>query len=348
MADLSQLFQTNPWIGSLALGQQVNQENQNNALKQQELSQLMQQRANMHPLEMDAKRLGNESLGAQIPGQRATSQSLQRTADFGKRTLDSDVEAHNAKNKNQMYMSVGGHLGTVANGIEGLSDIEKPAALARELEALGAPPELKQKLMMRYSSVAPAQLAERLRADSDRLLRETPAYAQNFDQESLRTSADIVKQRSRQDHEKELERMRIESGKYDKIPRPSPTGESELAKARSARERHQKLIDLAMQAKQNGDDATAAHYMQRAEAVRPQAEAELNAFNPKPGEINAGAVAGLPTNPPLSIAPPGGGAQGAGAALAGRVTVVSPDGKRGSIPANQLEQALKQGYKKAQ
>lgn len=29
----------------------------------------------------------------------------------------------------------------------------------------------------------------------------------------------------------------------------------------------------------------------------------------------------------------------------GRVTVVSPDGKRGSIPANQLQQALSAGYK---
>jgi len=119
----------------------------------------------------------------------------------------------------------------------------------------------------------------------------------------------------------------------------SPDFWSSYYKVKGARNQHSALIAEAN--KIGPDDPTYPVLVRMAEAIRPQAEAEIASV--KPGSINTGELAGVPTNAGPAIAPkaPTGLKP---AAPAGRV-VIYKDGKPvGSVPAGQLQEALKQGY----
>lgn len=134
----------------------------------------------------------------------------------------------------------------------------------------------------------------------------------------LRMHKDIVKQReltnAQYDRAMGLERLRgenavnlanvnIEGGKYKRSGKAILTADQAIDNAKTAKERHQKLIDAATVASQEGDEELAARYRARAEAIRPQAEAELVAVNPKPGTPDLPAL-GIGVNPSRPIAPP--------------------------------------------
>lgn len=119
----------------------------------------------------------------------------------------------------------------------------------------------------------------------------------------------------------------------------SPDFWSSYYKVKGARNQHSALIAEAN--KIGPDDPTYPVLVRMAEAIRPQAEAEIASV--KPGSINTGELAGVPTNAGPAIAPkaPTGPKP---VAPAGRV-VIYKDGKPvGSVPTGQLQEALKQGY----
>lgn len=95
----------------------------------------------------------------------------------------------------------------------------------------------------------------------------------------------------------------IDAGKFKKGNKLILTLDQAIDNSKSAKERHQKLIDAATQAEQEGEPDAAARYRARAEAIRPQAEAELLA-TPKPGTADLGAL-GVQANPNVNIAPTG-------------------------------------------
>jgi len=68
---------------------------------------------------------------------------------------------------------------------------------------------------------------------------------------------------------------------------------------RGAKNQHAALVAEATKLGQ--DDPQAQVMLQMAEALRPQAEAEI--ATPKPGSVNAGAMGNIPTNPGPQIAP---------------------------------------------
>ena len=107
--------------------------------------------------------------------------------------------------------------------------------------------------------------------------------------------------------QKELEDARIKAGKY-KSNTATKNFESTLETAKTAAQRHQLLIDGATVARQSGNEELAASYKARAEAIRPQAEAELRMLQ-KPGDIDLSKPRTpgqpLPTVPQSSIAPGG-------------------------------------------
>lgn len=153
------------------------------------------------------------------------------------------------------------------------------------------------------------------------------------------------------------EREGIAAGKYDK--NRALSFEDAYRKMKKAHERHQALIDEAQVARQGGDFAKYTEYMQRAEALRPQAQMELDAMRrTQEGGLDTGRITGLPTRPGGTIAPPAQPtppvAPGPAKPTAGpdptvsnasqRVRVRGPDGKTGTIPASQLKDALSQGY----
>jgi hypothetical protein len=125
--------------------------------------------------------------------------------------------------------------------------------------------------------------------------------------------SEVVAARQKAEDAKELERLR-QRGAQDLVQKQSEAGkfsrgitktlEDQINAAKSARERHQRLIDAATVARQAGNMDAAEAYLYRAEQIRPQAEAEI--ATPKPGGVAVDSVApGLRTNPPPQIAPTG-------------------------------------------
>lgn len=160
-----------------------------------------------------------------------------------------------------------------------------------------------------------------------------------------------------------VESMGINAGKYDR--NRALSFEDAFRKMKKAHERHQALIDEAQVARLGGDFAKYTEYMQRAEALRPQAIAELDALRRgQEGNVDIGRMTDLPTRTAPGIAPPAvpvapAPAQKPSAAptsnkpdptVSGggtRVRIVGPDGKRYTVPKEQLQDAIKQGYKEA-
>lgn len=112
---------------------------------------------------------------------------------------------------------------------------------------------------------------------------------------------------------------------------------------------------LAQRAVNSGDYESAREFGLLAESVKAQVEQGLMARS-DPNAVSATGVTGLPGQTPVQLPTNpyvGGQPQQRPAApqpqarpqQGGRVSVVSPDGKTGSIPADQLEQALKNGFK---
>ena len=174
------------------------------------------------------------------------------------------------------------------------------------------------------------------------MLHMDPEYRKDMDKQRLanegsNTSASIHTAASiyAADRQLEAERERIAAGKYNKTSRQL-TADQEIDKAKTAVEKHAKLIDAAMIAKQNGDQEAYINYMTRAQAIEPQAKAELQARG-NPQGINLPAVTGMQSNPEVNIAPSGATPppQAQQAPAAG-VTKVSDDAGYAALPSKAL------------
>lgn len=359
MNDLSQLFELNPYVASGFTGQREALSQGYDQLKNQELAQLIDSRmqdarfkADLHPLDVANKGLVNQGLEADLPGKRADSRIKATAAALGEGTLESDIQAKKTKNATEGYTQVGYHLGSIAQQLEGVSDIEAPQVLSNALDTLGAGPKMKQALLNRYGRYPAAVMMQKMQEDSDRILAENPAMAQA----GLETSAGFMRERMRLESAERIRNAEIAAGRYDTKSTKAPFSEAEawqkrVAEARSAKERHSAALGAAQFFEAQGDDRRAGYYDKIAEDARPQAERELASGAEKPGSVNVqGVTKGqVPTNPELPLSGRGGAkppTPPASAPNGGRVRIISPDGKVGTIPANQLEQALKQGYKR--
>jgi hypothetical protein len=362
MADLAQLMEIAPTVGAGFIGQNQAMQQREQEAKLMELAQLIQSRQgqeqraqSMHPFELDKMRLGNESTSAMIPGQAATSRKLGVDASIAEATQGSTIEAKDSKNRMETYREVGQHLGSLSRAISDNQSVPPHAAFAQALDQVDLPPQRKQKLMQRYTNVPAAKLQERLAQDGAAILRENDRYAQAFDTTELTTSANLVNSEyNRQSAERMLERQ-IESGRFVKSPGKDPaTVEDQLRKAKTAREKAEILEAALYEAVAKGDTETAQAYLVRAQEARQRAAEDASNMGLARGQndISVPGMTQLPANAaPQATAPIGGsvGAKPAPAANRGsgeRVKVVSPDGKVGTIPAEQLEQALKKGFKR--
>lgn len=191
---------------------------------------------------------------------------------------------------------------------------------------------------------------------------------------AIRSTRKFLEEQAKHEHSMEVarinaaarenvERMGINAGKYDR--NRALSFEDAFRKMKKAHERHQALIDEAQVARLGGDFAKYTEYMQRAEALRPQAIAELDALRRgQEGNVDLGRMTDLPTRTAPGIAPPAAPAAPAAAqkpsaaptsnkpdpTVSGggtRVRIIGPDGKRYTVPKEQLQDAIKQGYKEA-
>lgn len=355
MADLDSLMRVAPLVASGMIGQNQAQEQGMNSLRQQELAQLISSRlqdqsfkAQQQPYELDKLRLGNMNTQQDITTKDWTNK---KTA----ATFDTDVDKTNTKNQMDAYKEVMQHLGSMSNAIQDNPNLPPHVAVSQALKDSGLSQGKTDALMKRYANVPADQLAKRLQEDSDKILRENSAYAQAYDTSALTNDAHILTTGMNNRSAQEVARINAQ-GKVDAAAEVSARRmmnvDQRIMAAKSARERHQILIDEATKADQAGATQDARLLLQRAEAIRPQAEAELAAIQQKPGQVDVGRMAGVPTTPQQSIAPPAAGGLAPPPATQsgtpGRVSVIGPDGRRGTIPAEQLNQALQQGYKRAQ
>lgn len=104
MSDLTSLMQHAPGSAAFMMGQNNRQSQQSEALKQQELRQLiaaklqeMQQSQQMNPLKLDNQRLQNEGLSAELPGRVADSGIKQLSQQFTQATQPGAIESANSK-----------------------------------------------------------------------------------------------------------------------------------------------------------------------------------------------------------------------------------------------------------
>jgi len=114
------------------------------------------------------------------------------------------------------------------------------------------------------------------------------------------------------------------------------------------KDRYGALLTEATRVEADNPDA-ADLYRRMAEQIRPAAEAELKT-DPKAGGVDLTQLPGrgLAVQPPKAITPPNNptaASPNPSPVVDRRIRVVSPDGKIGTIPAGQLQDALKQGFK---
>ena len=314
MADLSSLMQIAPTTAAGFMG--INQRNDEimDALRQQELSQLMTNRAGeesrktaMHPFELEKARLGNETTSAQLPGVIADSDSKRLKAKREGATYQSDVDATLSENAMKTYKAIGSHLGSMSNELEKVPDINKPAVFAEALKKMGLPESAQRQFMDRYGRYSPSELVRVMRADSERILRENEAYVRTMDQQRLQEAGANSRNAATNSNQVKIEQMRIDAGKYDRN-RTATTLSNALLKVRNAAQAAELYSIAADEARQAGDTEAEKLYMQRAQDARQRAAEDaanrgLARPDVDPNQFGIGTTPRPAANAPIAGAP---------------------------------------------
>lgn len=313
--DLSTLAQIAPITAGGFAGANQAQDEQMNDLKQKQLADMImqaqqeaQQKAQMNPLLLAHQGLVNQGLQAGLPGIAAKSDQEATTAAKARGTLSTDIDAGNVANRTKMFTEVGQHFGSVAGAIEDNPGVSPHTVFAQQLQNLNVPPEMAQGIMQRYANVPPGQLAARLKADGDRILRETPAYTQATDVAGIEGKNRLAVANAQGANALAVENARIAAGKYNKKSTSMDVNQALLKYGHTAAATAEIYDRAAQIATEGGDDQEAARYTQLAQNARLRAaEDASNRGLAKPG-IDAPAVANLPqTTPPAANAPVGTG-----------------------------------------
>jgi len=222
------------------------------------------------PLLLEQKRLTNQNLGYTGTGLQATNRKLGVEADLAEGTKQFKLDAA----KRAELASVADHDLAMADKM-----VEQ---LRRSLDPKEN--EMGEKLFQ-LTGIARAE-----KAKQDRIM-EKERYTQQ------QQTGRLVEQLGSQER---IEGMR-QAGQNNRF-QPKGGGvdfwTTFNTKLRTARDKHAALI---AEATRLGDTPEAQVMLNMAEAIRPQAMAEIATV--KPGSINAGEVAGIPVNPAPQIAP---------------------------------------------
>lgn len=222
----------------------------------------------MNPLKVRQQQLQNDTSLAQLPGFQADSSMKQDKAKISRETVGLQLSAQQRK--------------LLADASD--DDVKLLENAAQHLA---------------YSS-DPAESAK-----GQQLLQLHKLVIQEKSKQKYMSDRQLELEKLRGKNALDLANVNNAAGRYNRSSKAVLSLDQAIDNAKSARERHQKLLDAATLAKQNGDEESYSNYMQRAEIVRPQAEAEISNLQPKPGtpELNK---LGIQTNPSLSIAPKAG------------------------------------------
>lgn len=162
-----------------------------------------------------------------------------------------------------------------------------------------------------------------------------------------------------------IERMGITAGKYDR--NRATAFEDWFNKLKSPFQKYGALVDEATKARQGGAPELADAYMERARMLQNAAAAEIDALRRgQQGAVDLGSLTNLPTRtapgiappatpvapgpvptqrPPAAPAPPRADPTVSGGGT--RVKIIGPDGKPYTVPKEELQDAIKEGYRVA-
>lgn len=272
MNGLEQMFGQGSIIGSQLGLQAFNQQQDLGAMQGAGELQKLFQAEQMNPLKLRQQSLDNQTAQAQLPGVQAQSELLGQNARVGRETIDDQIKAKKSGFNRQM------------------SDDERKMAdnLAQQL-ARSNDPALKK-------------IGLQMIADSEPVVANklTTGYASDRDERKIRLQGQV---------QHGLLDAQIKAGRFD---RSSGSGngltgnlatdvEQILSKQKKASEKHNTLIDASNRAAGAGNLELAAQFMARAEALRPQALAELRAVA-APNKAALGEL-GIQATPDINIAP---------------------------------------------
>lgn len=353
MSDLAALMQHAPGMAGYYIGRQQKEEAEQHQQKLMELAQLMQMRqaqegraAAKHPLEMEQMGLQNKTTNAQLPGIEADSTLKGVNARVAKAGEQDTIESNSMEAKRKAVSAAFNHLAPFLDVLETKAPPERHLTVDEIWKNAGMPDSMRGALTKKIAQIPADKLPQALRQINDNMLRNTPQYAQAYDTTSLQTDASIINNAA--DNRTNIRVAEINNegrvrAAQEAAQRRMMTAEQRIAAARTAKERHAALIDAAVVADQSGDTEAASRYLQRAEAIRPQAEAELSQTQPQPGKVDVGGTTGLPTHPSKSIAPPSASGPKPGSDKPPSQTI--PQGAIDKLKQNpQLREAFDQKY----
>jgi hypothetical protein len=374
MSDLSSLMTIAPttaagFIGMNQADDSQRQRLQNSLLGQQIESQYQKSQHDsvMNPLLQEQQRTQNKGLEAGLGSIAAKSEADALKVSKDKETYATDVAAHNAKNVGSIYAQAAKYYNTVADDVERAPDVLKKQTAYESLMKVGIPADYSRMISDRLTGLTPQAMVQHLRQEHERLIQADEKYriemdkqkAQAFSNEKIAKGHDDTSRSNTAAHiqgASDLEDKRIEAGKYNKekaVKDFEGKVDAELLKASgSVKAQYAILSRAASVAIQAERPDLAAKYQTQMAAIENQVQAETSA--PKPGGVDAGQLGSIPTVPTTSIRSPASGSPtpqpGATGSVsaAGRIRVVGSDGRTGTVPADQLNKALQQGYKKAQ
>jgi hypothetical protein len=350
-------MQVAPTTGAFFTGQQVAQDRQNQDLQNADLAAITARRnldygqqQQMNPLLIEQQRLNNTGKGLSNTTTDLTNQKTQGT-------LQSDIGAINAKNNAQITDShiaeankLGEFMATAAMRYGNISNpTARTYAMAQYAKQAGF--DLNDPSVQQLLQMDPDQLIKTSQAIAQHTAQNTPAYIQATD--VARISGDKARDVANisRSTQLDLEDKRINAGKYNSKKLSLDVNQA-LLRARSAAQAAEVYNIAAQAAIDAGDTQEANKYTALAQQARQRAAEDANNRAMGQPGVDVPTMGDMPPKPRATSAAPIGPAGGGTpppqnpVRADGRVQVIDSQGRVGTIPAEQLEEALKQGYKR--
>jgi hypothetical protein len=303
MSDLSSLMEIAPITAAGMMGEKNALSRQEQQLKQQELMQTimqlqqkMKQSADLHPYAVDAARLGNQGLEADLPGKRAKSDLEVLKSRGAAATFDSDVEATNVKNRTETQAKLGQALVELGPWLEGTPTVggQRTAKAMQALTSLGISPQDPKHaaLVQRIMDTPPEQLPKFLEGVGRKLAMQKPEYIRVMDQERLQQEGANSRQASQNSTQLETARINAQSRENAAKAR---AGQSSAISALLKSKNYQGAAAVALaMAMEEQDPTRKAQLEEFANRMATQAMNEKQAGATAPGKPDMASTTGLP------------------------------------------------------
>lgn len=329
MSDLATLT-TNmgavPSYGAYAMGRSQSQARTSVTLKQEELKALIaaklqeqEQGRQMNPLLLEQQRNKNMEDGIKMPGFREDVLTKQLTNRKTQATQDGDIAATQAKNAGTVdseqaklrdrFMEFLTEAGGQLDGVEPVMRVQTLTEMMKANKMNVESPMAKQflqQLSKQDANNIPKYLNGLATQIGQAKAQASPAYHQAVTTTGMTNTTSEKTHAANNATQLKLEGMR-QAGQDKRAQlrttnKGTPDFWTSFYKIKGARNQHSALVSEA--AKRGADDPDTATMVRMADAIRPQALAEIARAQAVPGSANLESV-GIEANPDRDIAPPG-------------------------------------------